>query len=637
MAKKPSMPDFTFALGADLREAAAKMRKMSQPPKHQSAQQSDDEPTDVLSDDIQEALVEDSTLEPSVTVEPALAPTNLDVTSASNAPEIDSPHCEESSGTIEPEENTSSVDSIEPVIDAAQPLGEPKPSETAEQEASAIKTEDTPDSSRGLTPKSLEKSSIEIPQETSTLLTAEEVEPEASQSISFEILSEAQAAPEVNLTGHHPSHTQEQPSEAFVGSPQINIYAIDNSDPTIEQSKTVDDNYSQVITALNSFQNTSTDANRHQQAHDNHNITSTANDTSPLGCAHSEVTFPSSPEIGKLTNVSNHSMYSPLAYGQSQTITDYQIYSTANTVPLHNYEKISTLPQNPFKPNTVEPKTPTLEKVSAQNDSHKLSRTVIAPSEDKQPIASKPVAQSNIPQGISPSIIAATLQDAHLGGARQVLLDALTALRQQSPQVVVNLKRLAPAIGLSYGTVRNTISRLVREGVICTTQVRTGDAHGVCVEFIDDNPLPSMAATARTRQPMAYQHQPPTVTKSHETPPLVPVSDTCIWDTDADLIAILWPFAADAGFGPAHLAQLKRAYLLQGWESENVSRCLRYLDWELSNGVSAGYEHVSTWLRIMQRQGHYPRPEGYVEPEILRLRQQAEEERELAEARTRFK
>ena len=35
MAKKSSMPDFTFALGADLREAAAKMRKMSQPPKHQ--------------------------------------------------------------------------------------------------------------------------------------------------------------------------------------------------------------------------------------------------------------------------------------------------------------------------------------------------------------------------------------------------------------------------------------------------------------------------------------------------------------------------------------------------------------------------------------------------------------------------
>ena len=29
--------------------------------------------------------------------------------------------------------------------------------------------------------------------------------------------------------------------------------------------------------------------------------------------------------------------------------------------------------------------------------------------------------------------------------------------------------------------------------------------------------------------------------------------------------------------------------------------------------------------------------QGYVDPEVLRLRQQADEERELAEARTRFK
>ena len=59
--------------------------------------------------------------------------------------------------------------------------------------------------------------------------------------------------------------------------------------------------------------------------------------------------------------------------------------------------------------------------------------------------------------------------------------------------------------------------------------------------------------------------------------------------------------------------------------------------WELANGVSSGPEHVTAWLRTMQRQGHYPRPEGYVDPEVLRLRQQADEERELAEARTRFK
>ena len=336
-------------------------------------------------------------------------------------------------------------------------------------------------------------------------------------------------------------------------------------------------------------------------------------------------------------------MYSQLSYSQSQTVTDYQAYSSAITVSPYSGGE-TPLPRDPFQSKPVTTPRSTVAHSPLQDDSFKLSQAVTIVEDDhKQPIGSRKVQQEQdittqhgITQGISPSIIAATLQDAHLGGARQILLDALTALRQQSPQVVVNLKRLAPAIGLSYGTVRNTISRLVREGVICTTQVRTGDAHGVCVEFIDDNPLPAMTASSRTRQSMLYQQQPQTVMKT-EIPPSLPLDDTCIWNTDGDLIAILWPFAADAGFGPAHLAQLKRAYQLQGWEPENVSRCLRYLDWELANGVSSGPEHVTAWLRTMQRQGHYPRPEGYVDPEVLRLRQKADEERELAEARTRFK
>lgn len=604
MAKKPSMPDFTFALGADLREAAAKMRKMSQPPKHQSAQQSDDEPT--LSDDIQDATVEDSTLESPVIVEPILvAKSNLDAASTSDAPEVGSPHCEGSSVSIESEESTSPVDSIDPVIDAVQPLEGPKTSEMAEQEPSAVKTEASPvPSCREFIAGSPEMSNVEVGKD----------ELEVPQSVPLEaLLEDAQSVyvPESSPTG---------------------------------QSKTVSDSYSQQEAAPDSCRCAPIEPNSHQQSHDNNSRALTDDDTFSSKPPHSEGVSSHSPEIGSLTSVTSHSMYSLLSYGQPQTVTDYQIYSTAKTMPPHDCGEISTLPRNPFQPKAVEPKTSAAEQSSARNDSHQLPQTAIVTDHDKQSVAPKgfyqsqpSAAQPDTAHGISPSIIAATLQDAHLGGARQVLLDALTALRQQSPQVVVNLKRLAPAIGLSYGTVRNTISRLVREGVICTTQVRTGDAHGVCVEFIDDNPLPSMTVPARSRQSMPYHHQSPTVTKSNEPNPPVPMNDTCIWDTDAALIAILWPFAADAGFGPAHLAQLRRAYQLQGWEPENVSRCLRYLDWELSNGVSAGHEHVSTWLRIMQRQGHYPRPEGYVEPEILRLRQQAEEERELAEARNRFK
>lgn len=246
------------------------------------------------------------------------------------------------------------------------------------------------------------------------------------------------------------------------------------------------------------------------------------------------------------------------------------------------------------------------------------------------------------------AIASATLQEAPLGGARQTLLSTLERLRGQSPQVVVNLKRLAAAIGLSYGTVRNTISRLVREGVICTTQVRTSEAHGVCIEFLDDTPLQSVAVMPHQAfmQPTVQAAPRSTVINSHQQSrpsfedmppaqamtPAMTDDDTSIWNADAELIADLWPSAAEAGFGPGHLAHLRRAYHMQGWNADNVSRCLRYLDWELDAGRGNGPAHVEQWMRIMRRQGHYPRPEGYVEPEVLRLQQQAQEQRELAQA-----
>ena len=385
--------------------------------------------------------------------------------------------------------------------------------------------------------------------------------------------------------------------------------------------------------------------NCHQLSYNYHNQPST--DTVP-GTSQAICQAPSAhaDPVRQPEDIASHAADTQASHSQSQTVTDYQFYVTTGMESLYP-DGQSPLLAEPFQSKTVVSPNAVAARPVSQNDSFKSSQTVInAAIPHEHPDSSfhseqikHTSTQSGVPQGISPSIAAATLQNAHLGGARQILLDALTALRQQSPQVVVNLKRLAPAIGLSYGTVRNTISRLVREGVICTTQVRTGDAHGVCVEFIDDNPLPTMTVPSRIKQSTTYQQQSPTVTntKTPEAAPALPLDDTCIWNTDGDFIAILWPFAAAAGFGPAHLAQLKRAYQLQGWEPENVPRCLRYLDWELANGVSSGPEHVTLWLRIMQRQGHYPRPEGYVDPEVLRLRQKAEEERELAEARSLFK
>lgn len=632
MAKKSSMPDFTFALGADLREAAAKMRKMSQPPKHQSAQQSD-EAVDAMSEDA-EVTVESSAVEPPIAKKETLTPEpSSDATIGVDVSPTDLPYCEESTVTIEQSEDIAApVAPTCSVTDGLQTLQEA----TAEQ-----KVVDTPE----IPAESPEREHVEgTPQvDLSTLLTGGE-KTEPSQGPSSESLSaeapNAVCAPEAG-SAYTLSDIQGEPSDIPVQAAQAGL------DYDKKPSMTADDSYIQELTEINSKKQSFTaippktihiDTNCHQQSSMFDDRMATVND-SPVPKHNYKATTPSSDEVKKSPNVANRSIYSQLSYSQSQTVTDYQTYSSAITVsPCSSGETL--LPRDSFQSRTVTPPQSTVAHSPLQDDGFKLSQAVtIVANDHKQPTDSRKVQQERditVQHGISPSIIAATLQDAHLGGARQILLDALTALRQQSPQVVVNLKRLAPAIGLSYGTVRNTISRLVREGVICTTQVRTGDAHGVCVEFIDDNPLPTMTASSRTRQSTLYQQQPQTVMKT-EIPPSLSLDDTCIWNTDGDLIAILWPFAANAGFGPAHLAQLKRAYQLQGWEPENVSRCLRYLDWELANGVSSGPEHVTAWLRTMQRQGHYPRPEGYVDPEVLRLRQQADEERELAEARTRFK
>ena len=638
MAKKSSMPDFTFALGADLREAAAKMRKMSQPPKHQSAQQPD-EAVDAMSEDA-EVTVESSAVEPPIAKEETLAPEpGSDATIGVDVSPTDLPYCEESTVTIEQSEDiVAPVDSTCSVTDGLQPLQEAisESSQTAEQ-----KVVDTPE----IPAESPEREHVEgTPQvDLSTLLTGgEKTEPSqgpSSESRSAEAPN-AVCAPEVG-SAHTLSGIQDEPSDIPVQAAQTDL------DYDKKPSMTADDSSIQKLAEISSKKQSftaippktvHTDTNCHQQSPVFDGRTSAVND-SPVPKHNYKATALNSDEVKKSPNVASRSIYSQISYSQSQTVTDYQTYSNAITVsPCSNEETL--LPRDSFQSRTVTPPRSTVAHSPLQDDGFKLSQAVtIVANDHKQPTDSRKVQQEQditVQRGISPSIIAATLQDAHLGGARQILLDALTALRQQSPQVVVNLKRLAPAIGLSYGTVRNTISRLVREGVICTTQVRTGDAHGVCVEFIDDNPLPTMTASSRTRQSTLYQQQPQTVMKT-EIPPSLPLDDTCIWNTDGDLIAILWPFAANAGFGPVHLAQLKRAYQLKGWEPENVSRCLRYLDWELANGVSSGPEHVTAWLRTMQRQGHYPRPEGYVDPEVLRLRQQADEERELAEARTRFK
>ena len=234
MAKKSSMPDFTFALGADLREAAAKMRKMSQPPKHQSAQQSD-EAIDAMSDDA-EITVESSAVEPPF-AEESLTPPSSDATIGVDVSSTDLPYCEESTVIIEQSgEIAAPVDSTYSVTDALQPL-----------EGTTSKSSQTPVQKEVETPEipaeSPERENMEgTPQvELSTLLTGgEKTEPfqsPSSESRSVEALN-AVCAPETG-SAYTLSDIQDEPSDIPVQAAQTGL----NYDK--KPSMTADDSYIQ--------------------------------------------------------------------------------------------------------------------------------------------------------------------------------------------------------------------------------------------------------------------------------------------------------------------------------------------------------------------------------------------------------
>lgn len=222
-----------------------------------------------------------------------------------------------------------------------------------------------------------------------------------------------------------------------------------------------------------------------------------------------------------------------------------------------------------------------------------------------------------VPWGHFSSDALSTVQinTATIGGARQIVLDALTQLKQEFSHVTINLKRLATVLGLSYGTVRNTISRLVREGVIYTTQIRTGDAHGVYIEFADGTSLlPSVTVTQPTYMQHVPSHQPSTSqqTSAIQTNP--------IWDVDSDMLSMLWPYAFAAGLKRIHLDHLRKAFQIQQFDDTHVACYLRYLNWKIEK--EAQDENQATailqqWIQTMQQQGKYPRPIDYDEPEGL--------------------
>ena len=392
-----------------------------------------------MSDDA-EITVESSAVEPPF-AEESLTPPSSDATIGVDVSSTDLPYCEESTVTIEQSvEIAAPVDSTCSVTDALQPL-----------EGTTSKSSQTPVQKEVETPEILaespERENMEgTPQvDLSTLLTGgEKTEPfqsPSSESRSVEALN-AVCAPETG-SAYTLSDIQDEPSDIPVQAAQTGL----NYDK--KPSMTADDSYTQKSAEIDSKRPSittippkifRTGTNCHQQSPALHNSISAVNDSSTPKQNY-KATALSSDEVKKSPDAANRSMYSQLSYSQSQTVTDYQAYSSAITVSPYSGGE-TPLPRDPFQSKPVTTPRSTVAHSPLQDDSFKLSQAVTIVKDDhKQPIGSRKIQQEQdittqhgITQGISPSIIAATLQDAHLGGARQILLDALTALRQQSPR-----------------------------------------------------------------------------------------------------------------------------------------------------------------------------------------------------------
>ena len=371
MAKKSSMPDFTFALGADLREAAAKMRKMSQPPKHQSAQQSD-EAIDAMSDDA-EITVESSAVEPPF-AEESLTPPSSDATIGVDVSSTDLPYCEESTVIIEQSgEIAAPVDSTYSVTDALQPL-----------EGTTSKSFQTPVQKEVETPEipaeSPEKENMEgTPQvDLSTLLTGgEKTEPfqsPSSESRSVEALN-AVCAPE---TGSAYTLSDIHVQAAQTGLNYDKKLSMTAGDSYIQQSVEIDSKKPSITTILpKTFR---TDMNCHRQSPALHNSIPAVNDSSTPKQNY-KATALSSDEVKKSPDAASLSMYSQLSYSQSQTVTDYQAYSSAITVSPYSGGE-TPLPRDPFQSKPVTTPRSTVAHSPLQDDSFKLSQAVTMVEDD---------------------------------------------------------------------------------------------------------------------------------------------------------------------------------------------------------------------------------------------------------------
>lgn len=220
-------------------------------------------------------------------------------------------------------------------------------------------------------------------------------------------------------------------------------------------------------------------------------------------------------------------------------------------------------------------------------------------------------------------------EKAWTGGVRGLVLNAMRDLAEGEPYVLVNLKRLAAHMRISYGSVRNAVCRLTHSGDIRTRQVRVADGHGVRVDFLTSPGAEGTALVVRVGRPRLNALTTPAVSGENPDPPPRPTTPKLaapvkletphvtrrtsanFWDTTDTVFSLAWPYVAAAGLNMAHLRKLLPVFTVQGFNSALLPRCLRSLDELLERHPDDTTTLVEDFMHSLQRRGTWSIPEEY--------------------------
>ena len=225
---------------------------------------------------------------------------------------------------------------------------------------------------------------------------------------------------------------------------------------------------------------------------------------------------------------------------------------------------------------------------------------------------------------------------------------------------ITNHRVIAEKLNIPYGTIRNILRRLVGAGLIRTEPYKETGIQGIEVWYCGPDLQQVADRTGSNQQPFwtgggqavktaaeqaswseaeqtAYKED---REKDRENKNIE--KNQSILMLSKEQIDELWPHMGEAGLFARDIQKVKSAMDIQGIENNPekiIAQSLRFIDWQLAQGPiidQHGKEvmkPVAYWQASMTRNGCYQMPPGYIDPEVLALRQLVNEENAKLEAR----